>query len=264
MSKHQDLKADLRLLKETAAEAARMVMTYFGRDPHVMMKDGNSPVTEADLAADFYLRETLLAARPDYGWLSEETADNADRLTKRRCFIVDPIDGTKAFIAGRSQWCVSVGLVEDGVPVAGVLDCPVRGEVFESSLGGGAFLNGKAIGQSQWQGAPRFAGNKSWLQAYALKHDIEPEQIGHIPSLAYRVACIADRRFEGTFIKPDCHDWDIAAAALILSETGGALLEQDGSPARFNGQSPRHGLMIAADKDHIAPMLAVVAAHSIG
>jgi myo-inositol-1(or 4)-monophosphatase len=239
-------------------------MTYFGRDPHVIMKDGNSPVTEADLAADMYLRETLLAARPDYGWLSEETADNADRLTKRRCFIVDPIDGTKAFIAGRSQWCVSVGLVEDGVPIAGVLDCPVRGEVFESNLGGGAFLNGKAIGKSDWKGAPRFAGHKNWLQTYALKHGVEPEQIGHIPSLAYRVACVADRRFEGTFIKPDCHDWDIAAAALILSETGGALLEQDGSPARFNGQSPRHGFMIAADRDHIKPMLAVVAAHSIG
>lgn len=265
MSRQSELEAELRLLKDAAAEASRIVMTYFGRDPAVMMKDGNSPVTEADLAADKYLRETLLGARPDYGWLSEETADNADRLSKRRCFIVDPIDGTKAFIAGRSQWCVSVGLVEDGIPVAGVLDCPVRGEVFDASLGGGANLNGSPLtGLSGLAGAPRFAGNKSWLQAYALKHGVEPEPVGHIPSLAYRVACVADQRFEGTFIKPDCHDWDIAAAALILSETGGALLEQDGSSARFNAASPRHGLMIAANKSHIQPMLAVVASHPIG
>lgn len=264
MSRKSEIEVELALLKQVAEEAARITMSYFGRDPAVMMKDGNSPVTEADLAADKYLRETLMAARPEYGWLSEETADNDERLSKRRCFIVDPIDGTKAFIAGRSQWCVSVGLVEDGKPVAGVLDCPVRKEVFEASLSGGARLNGNPIGKSDWTGAPRFAGSKSWLQDYAAVHHVEPEHISHIPSLAYRIACVADRRFEGTFIKPDCHDWDIAAAALILSETGGALLEQNGSPARFNGISPRHGLMIAADETHIRPMLAVVAAHSIG
>ena len=265
MSKSLDLETELQLLKDAAAEAARITMRYFQRDPHIIIKNDHSPVTEADLAADKFLRETLMAARPDYGWLSEETADNDNRLSRRRCFIVDPIDGTKAFIAGRSQWCVSVALVENGKSVAGVLDCPVTGEVYEAYLGGGSRLNGKVLeGKLTHSGPPRFAGSKAWLHAYHLAHQIEPEHVGHIPSLAYRVANVAEGRFEGTFVSPNSHDWDIAAAALILSETGGALLDQGGKPVQFNAESPRHGLMFAANKAYIEPMLAVVATHSIG
>ena len=265
MSKLSELETELQLLKDAAAEAARITMRYFQRDPHITIKNDHSPVTEADLAADKFLRETLMAARPDYGWLSEETADNAERLSRRRCFIVDPIDGTKAFIAGKSQWCVSVGLVEDGAPVAGVLDSPVTGEVYDAVLGGGSRLNGRVLdGTSHHAGPPRFAGNKAWMQAYALAHNVEPEHIGHIPSLAYRIANVAEGRFEGTFVSPNSHDWDIAAAALILSETGGALLDQNGNAVRFNAKSPRHGTMFAANKAFIQPMLTVVGSHPIG
>ena len=94
------------------------------------MKGGTSPVSEADYAVDRYLRETLTAARPAYGWLSEETADSAGRLAASRTFVVDPIDGTRAFLDGRSTWCVSIAVVEDGHPLAGVLDCPATGEIF--------------------------------------------------------------------------------------------------------------------------------------
>jgi myo-inositol-1(or 4)-monophosphatase len=97
---------DLDLIAEAARQAGRIAMQYFRRSPEVWWKEGNSPVTEGDFAVDRYLRETLLAARPDYGWLSEETADSPDRLSARRTFVVDPIDGTRSFMAGRSSWCV--------------------------------------------------------------------------------------------------------------------------------------------------------------
>src|SRR5690606_33805884 len=106
-------------------------MRHFGRKPETWLKDGVSPVTEADIAVDTFLRETLLTARPDYGWLSEETADNLERLSAQRTFVVDPIDGTRAFIDGRSTWCVSIAVVEAGTPLVGVLDCPAIGEIYE-------------------------------------------------------------------------------------------------------------------------------------
>ena len=115
---------DLALLRDAAREAGIIAMRYFGNNPQVWMKGGTSPVSEADHAADAYLRDTLLSARPDYGWLSEETADNPVRLSARRTFVVDPIDGTRGFLEGLRSWCVSVAVVEDGRTLAGVLECP--------------------------------------------------------------------------------------------------------------------------------------------
>src|SRR5690606_33459700 len=110
-------------------------MGYFGRNPEVWMKGGVSPVSEADYAADRFLKETLRAQRPDYGWLSEETVDTPERLSARRTFVVDPIDGTRAFLERQDVWCISIAVVEDGRPLAGVLDCPARSEVYVAGAG---------------------------------------------------------------------------------------------------------------------------------
>ncbi len=136
---------DLALLRDAAREAGVIALRYFGKNPEVWMKGGTSPVSEADYAADTYLRNTLLAARPDYGWLSEETADGPERLTARRVFVVDPIDGTRGFLDGLKFWCVSVAVVEDGKPIAGVLECPAAHETYWATPGGGAFFNGERI-----------------------------------------------------------------------------------------------------------------------
>ena len=117
---------DLSLLRAAAVEAGRIALGYFRQNPEVWLKGGSSPVSEADYAVDRYLKETLLAARPDYGWLSEETADHPARLASRRTFVVDPIDGTRGFLEGGSRWCVSVAVVEAGRSVAGVIEAPVR------------------------------------------------------------------------------------------------------------------------------------------
>ncbi|EFG35882.1 predicted protein [Brucella sp. NVSL 07-0026] len=140
--KYSDIGTELDLLREAAREAGRIAMHYFGRSPEVWLKDGVSPVSEADLAVDRFLKETLLAARPDYGWISEETVDERAAAERSRAFVVDPIDGTRAYIGGQDQWCVSIAIIENGSPVAGVLECPVREELLEAGKGLGARQNG--------------------------------------------------------------------------------------------------------------------------
>lgn len=264
MSNFPNYMEELALLKSAAAQAGRIAMQFFGNDPKVSWKEGMSPVSEADFAANDYLLETLMTARPDYGWLSEETADTSERLTKRRTFIVDPIDGTKAFIAGRDLWCVSVALVENGKTIAGVLDCPARHEIFEAALGQGSYLNGQRLNIVRKDNVIRLAGAKSWGTKWTQIFGAEPEQISHIPSLAYRIAAIADNRFDGTFVKPDCHDWDIAAAELILSEAGGILTDQYGDELSFAEEKVKRGLLVASNKALIDDMLAVVAEPAFG
>ena len=259
MSDFPGMSEDLALLREAAAQAGRIAMSYFRRDPKVSWKAGMSPVTEADLHADAYLRETLLAARPDYGWLSEETADTQERLSRRRTFVVDPIDGTKAFIEGRECWCVSLAVVEDGKSLVGVLDCPALGEQFEARRGAGSKLNGRTLQLADPRGQPKISGAKAFLSAYAGATGQALEHMHHIPSLAYRVAMIADRKMDATFIKPNAHDWDLAAADLILTEAGGEILRGNGTKPEYARADTKHGILVAGHKSLTNTMLGVVA-----
>lgn len=239
------LEGDLRLITEAAREAGRIAHGFFRRDPQVWFKAGQSPVSEADYAADKFLRETLLAARPDYGWLSEETADTPDRLSMSRCFVVDPVDGTRAFVEGRETWCVSVAVVERGRPLAGVLECPALRETFTATLGGGAFLDGKTISVRALPAKPEVAGAKAFVDALAPPWNAA-HRAAHIPSLAYRIALIAKGHLDATLVKPNAHDWDLAAADLILREAGGAVLDATGeAPLYATTASPAHGVLVA-------------------
>ncbi|TIW82979.1 MAG: 3'(2'),5'-bisphosphate nucleotidase CysQ [Mesorhizobium sp.] len=183
---------DLPLLRDAAREAGLIAMRYFGNNPQVWMKGGTSPVSEADHAADAYLRQTLLAARPDYGWLSEETADDPARLSARRTFVVDPIDGTRGFLEGQRTWCVSVAVVENGRTLAGVLECPAMDETYSALPAQGAFRNDKRI-------AVRKPGDKAEISGLKQLIDLVPaawqqrlQRAPYIPSLAYRLAMIAN------------------------------------------------------------------------
>jgi myo-inositol-1(or 4)-monophosphatase len=236
---------DLALLKDAAREAGEIAMRYFKRSPEVWMKGGRSPVSEADYAVDKFLRETLLAARPDYGWLSEETADNEDRLSARRTFVVDPIDGTRAFLDGRSTWCISIGVVEDGVSLCGVLDCPVKRSIFSAARGEGAWQDGRPIKVRKPPERPVIGGPKSLINA--LPHELRARlpDVPYIPSLAYRIAIVANGEFDATFVKPNSHDWDLAAADVILREAGGRILDHNGRPPRYAGRETAHGALVA-------------------
>ena len=139
---------DLKLIVDAAKAAGEIGLKYFQKNPDTWTKSGNSPVTEADIAIDTYLRDTLMGARPSYGWLSEESEDNPSRLAANKAFIVDPIDGTRGFIEGSENWVVSIALVEKGCPVIGVLYAPVLDKLYVAVDGEGATLNGKRIAAS--------------------------------------------------------------------------------------------------------------------
>lgn len=252
---------ELKLIAETAREAGLMAMEYFGgSDLDVRLKDGESPVTKADYAVDHYLRETLLAARPDYGWLSEETADSdvAGRMAAPRTFIADPIDGTRAFIAGHAVWCISVGLVEAGRPVAGILECPALGETISATAGGGAHRNGQPIRVSTPQSEPVIGGPRALVDRLAASGKVRARRHSHVPSLAYRLAMVARGAMDGSFVKPFASDWDIAAAALILTEAGGVFTDGRGGDVALNGADPLKGTLVACHPDLKRAMLGVV------
>jgi len=253
---------DLALIAEAAANAGRIAFGFFRQSPEVWMKGGTSPVSEADYAVDRYLREMLTAARPEYGWLSEETADAAGRLAARRTFVVDPIDGTRAFLDGRSTWCVSVAVVEDGKPLAGVLDCPAKGEVFAASLGGGVVKNGRPISVNAPREPALIGGPKAMLDAATGQLNRPLNRAPYIPSLAYRIAMVAEGALDATFIKPGSHDWDLAAAELILTEAGGRLYEPTGRRPTYASANPRHGALVAGSGLLLQSMVEALAAAS--
>jgi myo-inositol-1(or 4)-monophosphatase len=248
------LDADLDLIRDAAREAGALAMRYFRRDPQVWMKAGNSPVTEGDLAVDKLLRDRLSAARPDYGWLSEETADSPERLSAARTFVVDPIDGTRGFIAGSEEWCVSVAIVEKGRPVAGVLDCPAKAEIYAARAGGAAVCNGDAIAVREAAGGLRVGGPKALIGAMPEEWRSRFVNVSYIPSLAYRLAMVASGRIDATFIKANSHDWDLAAADLILSEAGGAVLDRQGETPFYAGRETRHGTLVAGSGSLLGEM----------
>ncbi len=253
--------SDLDLLKDAALEAGRLAMRFFRCNPGVWEKVGGSPVTDADIAVDRFLRETLLAARPDFGWLSEETADDPVRLERPALFVVDPIDGTRNFIEGGDVWCVSVAIVAAGRPVVAALNAPARSEVYLATVGGGAFLGDTRLAVSdraEIEGA-RIAGPRGWLRTEAVRQSGALAQ-AHIPSLAYRLAQVAAGRFDAAFASPRAHDWDLAASDLLVHEAGGRLTGLDGNPLRYNKAEPRHGVLAAANSRLHPRLLATVEA----
>ena len=237
---------DLELISRAARDAGKIAMRFFGAKNDVWSKHGNSPVSEADYAVDAYLKEVLLQARPDYGWLSEETEDNADRLQARHLFVVDPIDGTRGFLEGRSEWCVSIGIVVENQPVAGVLECPALDEHFTAVQSGGAFLNGSRLPLLRGDTLKTLTGSRKL-------NEIMETQIGNrfsvtpfVPSLAYRVAMVAGNRLDGALARPGAHDWDLAAADIILREAGGLLTDLEGKERLYNQPNSGSGSLLAS------------------
>lgn len=251
MPENNNNAGDLALIREAAQEAGQIAMRYFRKDPEVWYKNGRSPVSEADIAVNRFLHAELLAARPDYGWLSEETEDDKSRLHGDAAFVVDPIDGTRAYVRGDDVWCVSVAVVRNGQSVAGVLACPAREEFFESGSDSGSLKNNEAIHVAR-------AGSGDLIAAPDIVYNRLPEdwtsgltRSPHISSLAYRVAMVADGRLAATFIKPNSHDWDLAAADLILRNAGGAIVDVDGARPRYNQDNIRHGVLIAGPHEFL-------------
>jgi myo-inositol-1(or 4)-monophosphatase len=258
--------ADLDLILEAAKHAAAIAMSFFAKAPEITIKGDASPVTEADLAIDAYLHDVLRAARIDYGWLSEEREDDGSRHHAARSFVVDPIDGTRAFIAETAEWCISIGIIEAGRPVVGVLYCPVSNVIYTASKGQGAFRNGLRleIVQPKLGAELRMAGPKPLIRALQEQNGPAMKSMPYVPSLALRLAMVADGGLDATLVKPKSAFWDIAAADVILEEAGGQLVNVDGSPVDYAAASPKLGTMLAAKGNQIEPILKVVRTLSMG
>lgn len=247
---------DLELLRSTAVTAGIIASSYFRRELKTWTKEFNSPVSEADIVLDKFLRSALTTARPEYGWLSEETADTPDRLMRRRTFIVDPIDGTRAFIRGENAWSVCLAVVEDGVSIAGVVYAPARDEMYEAARGGGARLNGSPLVRQTPPGRqapliPAPSAVHHELQAAGLEYTRGPAY----PSLAYRLVQVAAGRLDAAVARRGSQDWDLAAAAVILDEAGVDFSDVCLGPLRFNGPDTRHGALAALGEPSLKPVL---------
>jgi myo-inositol-1(or 4)-monophosphatase len=247
------LARDGALLRDTVQQAGALALSLFRTDLKNWTKGGSSPVSEADIAVNDLLESRLRSARPQYGWLSEESADDEQRLGKRLVWIVDPIDGTRGYLAGREDWCVSVALVEDASPLLAAVFAPASNEFFFAARGQGAVCNDVPICATP--GAEldfsRVAGPKPLVQRLSRSTD---EIILHprIASLALRLCRVAHGKLDAAFAGGQSRDWDLAAANLIVQEADGNMTALSGDSILYNRREVAHGVLVAAGRDRHA------------
>ena len=246
------LESIVRRAGEIACETARRPFRRWTKGPD------HSPVSEADIAVNQFLHMQLTELAPDAGWLSEETQDlPASGLPLN--WIVDPIDGTRAYISGRADWSISVALAERGRPVIAALYAPTTNEMFLAARSGGATLNGapiRTVPGDTLAGA-RVAGPKRYLERLsALVPGIAIQPKVH--SLALRIARVAQGIFEAAIASGGSHDWDLAAADLLVHEAGGAFTDLLGRPLKYNEPQSAHGALIAAGNSRHAALVELV------
>ncbi len=244
---------DMTLVREVAEEAGALAMRFFrsglATSARIWSKAGGSPVTEADVAVDTFLKVRLSQIMPEAGWLSEETADAPHRLVQDHVWIVDPIDGTRAYLGGSHDWSVAIALLREERPVLGVVYAPAHDALYEARLGLGALRNGQPIAVSPISdlGEARLAGPKPMIDRIARRFP-KLRHPPRIPSLALRIARVAEGSIDAGLVSSDARDWDIAAADLILTEAGGLLTGLDSAAPRYNRPDPSHGELVAAPR----------------
>ena len=241
---------DRDLLIHAAREAGKIATGFFGgRFSQEDKPDGAGPVTEADLAVNVMLEETLRAARPGYGWLSEESEDSDTRLGRERVFIVDPLDGTRSFINGDTTWAHALAVVERGEVIASVVFLPLRDALYAAARGQGATLNDEGIMASErtdLTGATVLCTRPALDPKHWNNGDVPDIKKTYRPSLAYRLALVAEGRHDAMLTLRDSWEWDIAAGALLLEEAGAIASDRTGGPLRFNNPHPQVNGVVAA------------------
>jgi myo-inositol-1(or 4)-monophosphatase len=236
---------DLKLLEDAVRAAGAIARRFYGGDYKRWSKEGGSPVTEADLAVNAYLQKRLMAARPDYGWLSEESADDPARLTRSHVFVIDPIDGTIAFLKNRPHFTICAAIVTEGRPVCGVVYNPVSDEMYAARLGGGAHRNGAVItvaGRDRLEGCAMLGDRTQFTTP-----PWPPLHVQNRNSVAYRVVLVADGSADASVSLTAKRDWDLAAADIILSEAGGRLTDRNGAALVYNRAVTLQASLVAAN-----------------
>ena len=241
--------ADTRLLVASLRKAGAIARHFYGGTYKSWHKSPGNPVTEADIEIDTFLKKTLLAARPDYGWLSEETADDPIRLTRERVFVVDPIDGTYGFLKHRPHFTIVGTVVEKGRPVSGAIYNPITEEMFEATKSQGARKNAEPIhvsAQTGFDGMRLLAEKKildpgHWTVPWPLSIHGETRA-----SAAYRLALVAAGEFDAMVALSRKSDWDVAAGDLIVHEAGGLVTTREGETLTYNREKTEHKSIICA------------------
>ena len=219
-------------------------------------KERGDPVTEADHAADRVLRGIL--PRPGEGWLSEESADDPSRLDKERVWVVDPIDGTREFVQGLPEWCISIGLVEQGVPVAGGIFNPATDEMVLGALEQGVTLNGEPTGvrdSADLDGITVLASRSETRRGEWERFSGAPFGIRPCGSVAYKMALVAAGRAEATWTLVPKSEWDVAAGTALVRAGGGRVVLADGSEPSFNSRTPVFPNFLAAGSRTVQALL---------
>jgi myo-inositol-1(or 4)-monophosphatase len=236
-------------LAQAVREAGDLALTTFNASLKHWIKGKDSPVSEADIAVDNLLRERLLAIVPSAGWLSEETEDDPTRLSKRRVWVVDPIDGTRAYIAGLVDWTISAALVEDGRPIVAALFAPAENEFFGAIVGEGAICNGQRITATEGESleGARLSGPRRTVEQLTVAVP-SIMALPRVHSLALRFARVAQGRLDAALSGGNSHDWDLAAADLLVHEAYGALTTLAGDRILYNRPEPVHGPLVAAGR----------------
>jgi myo-inositol-1(or 4)-monophosphatase len=250
------LTRDAALLTDTVREAGALALSLFGTDLKNWTKGASSPVSEADIAVNDLLESRLRSATPDYGWLSEESVDDEARLEKRLVWIVDPIDGTRGYLAGREDWCVSVALVENGSALLAAVFAPASDEFFFAVRGQGAVRNAVPVLATSGTELDfsRVAGPKPLVERLSRQSE---EVILHprIGSLALRLCRVAQGRLDAAFAGGQSRDWDLAAANLIVQEANGNMTALSGDAILYNRREVTHGVLVAAGRDRHASIV---------
>lgn len=239
---------DHALLVAAVRAAGSIALGYFGGEVKHWEKGPDDPVSEADHAVNDHLHEALRGPRPDYGWLSEESEDDPARLAAERTWVVDPIDGTRAFLADKPEFTVCAALVAGGRALAGCVFNPATEEMFEASAGGGARLNGAPIrvaDKAGLEGLRLLAYRRAFERNGWLDH-LPGVEFSTVNSMAYRLCLVAAGRYHATVSLSAKSDWDLAAADLIVAEAGGLITAIDGAPLPYNRAQVRHANVLAA------------------
>lgn len=229
-----DWQRELKVLLNAVECAGEAINTIQKNGFAVLTKQNDEVLTQADLQANTVLKQTLLSAFPEDGWLSEESVDDETRLARRRVWIVDPIDGTKEFVKGIPEYAISVALVEEGKPCVAAVYNPATNELFHASIGGGTWLGDQRVYCNQK--VPNRLTLLASRSEYArgewdafMQHDVKV-----IGSIAYKLALIAAGKADATFSLGPKNEWDIAAGALLVEEAGGVVTNQQRQPFCFN------------------------------
>ena len=257
------MERELTILTRTLREAGKRAMDLAVKGFEVQMKQDRSPVTTADLEVNRILHEMQEAHFPDDGWLSEESRDDPARLAKLRVWVVDPIDGTKAFVNKLPQYCISVGLIEAGMPVLGAIFNPSTDELFTATVGQGLRVNGQLVSPAAPGGERSEVLVNPWEYRGGRWADLDGEvHCRPTLSIAYALALVAAGRTQATLtIEPE-NEWDVAAGVLLIQESGGTVSDAEGRPFVFNQAVPRFRGVIAVSATAGAELRPLLETHA--